>query len=520
MRLSRLVMCLVPPALACGFVLCSTGVVKAGPPEWLSDVAIHPSDPSVIALRYENALGGMMFSTDGGKTFRVRPALTFTKYGLRENVPLLLTKDGSVVLGTTEGLLRTTAQGCDPKNESGGESWIGGLALHPKDPAVAFFVTGDGFGTQRAGLWRRDAAGAASPLGANDSASLSVTGLLAVAHATATEQVRLVESAARVGGAAGSPMTTWVLRYSDDLGATWTEKVVPGTGTARLLAVDPQDPKRMVVTFAVGGSPDQPDPVLLTVNGGDSFKPYIEGVMKVGQVSVAADGRLWIADLGAGSGTGGLWYAPRVGDAAEKVLDDSVHCVGHDATSAKLWVCKSHELGLFDMKARSFCRVFQMTDAASLVSCQGEILTQSPEAKEQLCGGYCGALHFASAPLCSIYNDPKALCGLGALKYDREAMWEPPPGAGTRCAGFEKAGDAGVTLADASVGGAQDAGVSSPPDAAPSGSALDAAVGTSSRGGDDGCSVSAFHRANALSWMSLLGMMTAFVLRRRSTHSR
>jgi hypothetical protein len=56
---------------------------SAGPPASLTGIVAHPTDPSVIILRYENVLGGLFYSQDGAHTFRACLATIFTRVGLR-----------------------------------------------------------------------------------------------------------------------------------------------------------------------------------------------------------------------------------------------------------------------------------------------------------------------------------------------------------------------------------------------------------------------------------------------------
>src|SRR4051812_37163253 len=56
-------------ALGLALALPPVSTVFAGPVEILEAVAISPSDPDVIVIRYRYAGGGVLVSRDGGKTF-------------------------------------------------------------------------------------------------------------------------------------------------------------------------------------------------------------------------------------------------------------------------------------------------------------------------------------------------------------------------------------------------------------------------------------------------------------------
>lgn len=490
---------------------------QAGLPEVISSLAQHPTDPSVLALLYDSGFGGVLYSADGGKTFRIRPALTATTYGLTEQDPVAITSTGNVLVGSMNGLLESDQHGCGATlNATVGEAAVNALAMHPRDASVMFFVSSNAENGAREGIWKRAADGTVTPTGPatqSNAARFYVSSMRVVEQASATDKLRFIQTGTRYGATSSAPSSA-VFRYSDNLGETWTEHTIPGAGSPKLMAVDPLDSNRAIVAIGTTGTPDPQDPILLTLNSGQTFTSYIEGVTSAAEAVVAPDGRAWLSGLSAGLNDGsGLWFAARIGDKPEKVLDGGVHCLGYNAAANNLFICRERELGLFDLEKRSFCRMFGLTEVVGLVSCPSEKLEQSQRAKEQLCGAWCEALHLASTPLCSIYNDERgAYCGLAARKFDKESGYEEPPPSGPRCAGFEPVMDAAVESAPPDAGAAeQKAPPQSEANLQPSDG--DAAVSPSKRRGGSGCSLATTGSSRPFELMSMAVLL--YALRRR-----
>jgi hypothetical protein len=234
---------------------------------------------------------------------------------------------------------------------------------------------------------------------------------------------------------------------------TWTTHPIPGNGVVgnpRLLLVSGSDPFRALVALEQGlGEPDgggeEPnDPIVLTSDSAHSFRPYLNEIQVAGEAVLLPSGRVLLGDRGI---PGGLWSATDIEATPTKIQDLRVHCLAYQATTQKLFMCTRHELGLFDLASESFCAMFRMTDTRGFVSCPSAPLEQNSRAKDQICRGFCTALHYATAPLCSSFDTAgAALCGAAALAYDTEASYVAPPGpdAAPRCSGFSALVDAGV----------------------------------------------------------------------------
>src|SRR5688572_26065384 len=91
----------------------------AAPPEILSQLALHPTDPNRMVLAYVQGGQGLLFSQDGGRSFALRCGAAVSASFTRSRVPLLLTDNGEALLGTFEGLVRGGADGCGFGDDAG-----------------------------------------------------------------------------------------------------------------------------------------------------------------------------------------------------------------------------------------------------------------------------------------------------------------------------------------------------------------------------------------------------------------
>jgi hypothetical protein len=282
-----------------------------------------------------------------------------------------------------------------------------------------------------------------------------------------------VEVGSRANFSAGTVTTrTPMVRYSDDLGATWTEHPIPVTaedGNPMLLAATASDPMKIVVALPRTGAQEPPDRVLLSTDNGVTFSSYIDGITQVGQTLVTPDGRFFLADMGWTAPNrplcpppAGLWSAPQVGAPLEKIADYAVSCLGYDETNDALFLCKAYEFGRFYPAQRAYCRLFKMSDTASFVMrngdpatpCERENLAADVDVEDQLCRNWCGALHYSDSPFCSVMS-----CSAFARDYDLMAGWVPPPTeSAASCSGFVP-GQAGGSDAGSGIPGCEsDAG--------------------------------------------------------------
>src|SRR6185503_9190446 len=131
--------------------------------------------------------------------------------------------------------------------------------------------------------------------------------------------------------------SNYVIRVSDDDGATWTEHVYGAAGgLLNVQAVDPTNPDRLVISIErpgdAGPLPATADSVLVSSDQGKTFEPYLT-VTEIGGVAFAPDGRVWIGDAGNGldpTQPQGLYFAKSLEEPATKLPMSNypVQCLG------------------------------------------------------------------------------------------------------------------------------------------------------------------------------------------------
>jgi hypothetical protein len=446
---------------------------SAGPLETLRQIAFHPSDPQVMVLRYEEGGAGMLFTRDGGKNWELAcDALLFDAVAVRSG-PIALANDGSTWMSVSRGLWHDDGHGCAWQSlEQYADVWMTDVAQHPSDPDVLFALSSSASSTgsdfEPGGVIGRDASGTWSKAG-EWARVFSQDLRVAAAEAGVRFYVGAITGVVREGDG-GPSQLEYATRVSDDEGKSWTEHKLDtghGRGIAdgefRLQAVDPRNPSRIVAVIKRGrrngDSPrDGDDSVLVSQDQGAHFTEYLR-VAEFGGIAFAPDGRLWIGDIGnvdetTDSAPRGLWFAPSLGEPAHKLetVRYPVYCLGYQKASDTLYGCKQYAFGKVDPGDGTFSELMHFSEVKAMVSCAGEDVAASCEM--QLCGAYCGGLHFAQAPVCSVYDTPS--CGRPVARA--EAMDIAKLDAGTvdasggdasalRAAGPKSAMDAGTAKA-------------------------------------------------------------------------
>ncbi len=459
-------------ALVIATVTLASGVARAHPGEFLRNLALHPSNPRVFAIRYEAGLGGFMFSKDGGRTLQIVPGQSFYKYPIRRRIPMLMASDGKLVVAADDGLVTDDGSGCDLNQDPAalGDAWMSDATPHPSDANTTFLLTIPDQASRHAGVWRRDVSGAITAVGTSDILGTTLgdppfraTSLRVIARAASMGGLRFIEA-----GLAADPDVPMrpkpVLRVSDDQGVSWTTYPISNThvadGWPQILLVSSKEPFQALVAIdtGVGEDPADPlDPIFVTRDGGHTFTPYLSEIQVSGEALQLPSGQILLGDRGH---PGGLWSAPDFDSAPTKIQEWRVHCLAYQPSTRQIYMCQRHELGFYDAASNSFCAFFRMTETTSFVSCPDTPLEQNTKAKKQLCDGYCSAQHYATAPVCDSFDPGNAfLCAAAARAYDDDAGYISPPGnlASPRCTGFpEPVVDAGASSADA---GELDAGL-------------------------------------------------------------
>src|SRR5688572_19249737 len=117
-----------------GFPLLVASVAHAGPVERFADIALHPSNPDVMVVRYINGGSGLLYTSDGGKSFRLLCASAIARD--KPNGPTAIASDGRVLIGTFNGMWQDDGQGCSWSTVAPAQGrWITDFAVDPSNPA-------------------------------------------------------------------------------------------------------------------------------------------------------------------------------------------------------------------------------------------------------------------------------------------------------------------------------------------------------------------------------------------------
>jgi|GEM_PF-5650209 len=409
----------------------------SGPVEVLMGIYFDPEDAQRLIVRYDNSGSktGLIYSDDAGATFNLVCTSAIAEAALRATPDAssdlksetrssllrarmaLVTGGGRTLVGTTSGLFEDDGTGCGYRAVSElGDLWIAGLASTADEPRVGYVLTNGGSDDPQEGLWKRDADGTYTKLSDRlappDGQSWTNSGLLAAKLSAGgtrfyTVQLRFDLTA---GGA------TFSLLSSDDDGAHWSEHDlddVPDQASFYLLGVDPTNEDRVLGMYQRskdgGDYASNKDTVLVSEDGGQTFAPYFDGTTISG-AQFMADGTLWISDSGSESGDlsmpMGLYKsAPGLASQPEHVItDQSITCVGAQSGGSDLYLCHRTDFGRYDPSSKTFTQLTSMTSVQSIKSCAGQDV--AADCHDQLCmAGWCGPVHFASAPMCTAYHE-------------------------------------------------------------------------------------------------------------------
>jgi MYXO-CTERM domain-containing protein len=496
----------------------------AGPVEQLVQVAMHPSDPQTLLLRYKFGGEGLFVSHDGGMTWGLVCNTFIDPSTSARNGVAAVGGDGALFLGVFGGLWQADEAGCGWEITSGvGERWVTDVAHDPEDPEVLYAVTANGGEGTENGILKRESGDSWSELGAQEE-MLMIFRMYVVS--TGSDSRRFVQSTTRgmlprtIDGLE-TMVPNYVIRVSDDDAESFQEfsYVAPDDGSFFLAAVDPSNPDRMVAYVDRDESGGKADPVLVSLDGGQSFEPYLE-VSDVSGIVITSDGRVLIGDRGVSDLDlpKGIWSAPSVEDEpTELVTDWAASCLGYHAATDVVYACNltgvGRPFGTLDPETGDFTALAKLTEMQSMVQCEGVDMAEA--CRVQLCRDYCLVGHFPNAPLCEVYQSPS--CG---------PCSDTPPGPACEI------GSAGSGAAGA--GGAAGSGSGGAGDAGRSGGAGDGEAGMTGEPGDEpepdeadededegGCAVSepgSSARSHAGAVLAALGIAALARGRRRRAH--
>jgi hypothetical protein len=421
----------------------------AGPVEQMVELSMTPGKSQAMVVRYVNGGGGFFVSQDSGSSWKLQCNSAFLSAGGRAQGPTLLLGNGDMLLLTSDGVMHADANGCGVAPDSADiTKGVVDMTLHPSDAQRVFAAVSNPMGMS--GLIQRGADGKWSELGVKDAPS--PVSLRVAAHGDGLRFYEVaVKSSSAAATDAGTAAPTYVVRVSDDQAKTWQEYPLTfESGTPRLRAVDPSNSDRLLIVVE---RPTAPDTVLVSRDGGKTTTKYLE-IEDPGGIAFAPDGKVWIGDLGATSGsqaTRGLYSAPNL-DAMPVRLGMAtypVQCLGYAKDTNTLYACQRFWFGKVDQESGEFTSMLRFTTVPAFVSCSGE--DTAAQCKAQLCLDYCGPAHFAVAPVCSAYDEPS--CGKPvALAENIDAAGTGGSAAGSGGASA-LAGSAAVTAGSVSAAG-------------------------------------------------------------------
>lgn len=509
--------------LALSACLLTSSVVQAGRVEEIVQLAVHPSDPQVMVLRYEYAGDGLLYTKDGGRTFKlvcgssvIDPVVdsgTLQKLG-----PIGVGGDGKVLIGVFSGLFSDDTNGCFwSRSDMVTGRWVTDIVPHPSNGDVTFLVTSNG-GDVENGIIRRNSDGSFTDLGAKKAMLINRLRVVELPGGGLRfyESVVLGQIIVTLDGGVMTTKPNYAIRVSDDEGNTWIEHELGILdGPMRLEAVDPMNPDRIVISVSrdrdLTTNTPLPDSVLVSSDQGETFEEWTT-VTQFGGITFAPDGRVWLGDGGDSStpdAPRGIKHAPSLDVEPEVLTSDfpatCVHYTGDD-----LFVCQRFAFGRLSVEDGTYTKALELSKLESLNECEGVDITAT--CRQQMCTGYCGTGHFASAPMCqAAYNSTE---DRGCAPATAGTGGNGAGGDGTGTGGTGDAGGAG------GMGGAAEGGVAGGAAAggrpAVDAGSMDASDADSSSGGG-GCSASAGSRTPiSVSFLAVLGLAALRLARRRS----
>jgi hypothetical protein len=424
---------------------------QAGPVEQFVQVLWHDAQPERLAVRYENAGGGLLVSNDGGRTFALLCAAASGASDLRGSTALM-DGEGRLWLAAFDGVAHDDATACAwTRDPALANVWVSDIVSHPTRPDVRFAISSAPEPMPNA-VYRSEGQGGFMQIGRPDDAF--PTRLRIVRRG---DGVRFYESAVhgttmQASGNGTSLVANYVIRYSDDDAEHWTERAFPTSeGIVRLAAVDPTNAERIVVSVSTTALTK----LYVSSDAGATFEPYLE-LAALGGIVFTPEGRLYIGDAGDNTGarkTRGLWVAESLDEPARLLTDAyPVQCLGYRESDSTLFVCDRFKFGVADLETGAFSQRVSLTEVERMVECSDRDVREM--CRQPLLDGYCGTTHFPCAPVCDpysvdlrdLYSGAEADPALAACLTRRDPTWRPA------------ANDAGAAV-DAGVAGAAGSGM-------------------------------------------------------------
>lgn len=502
----------------------SAASAQAGPPELFSRLAIGAANSDQLVLPYYFGGSGLFLSSNAGVSFALLPSGAMDPSLVREQdvYSTLVSGTGSIHFAGPTGLWTGGADGCGwtEAPELKGK-WITELAADPLDPKRSYALA--------------SASGQQNGIYVNDGVTAAWT-MLGTLTATELGSLHVVKNGTgklmyERGVSLASGTIHFVIRVSEDNGTTWMEHEFghEDAQDVRILAIDPNDPNRIVVSILKDVDkvvlPNPPDELWYSPSRGAAGS-----FMKVAQVGVArgavfaADGMLYYGDDA--TDTPGLYTVHKLGEPAMQVGSDPISCLGYDALKKRMYACSGYEFGTIDPTSGALTPLLDKRQVTQFVECPG-LAPAEMRCREQMVANYCAYGHYWQAPICAPYMlpgspyDPKLKAGAGA---GGAAMSPIPPtavaGVGSVAGTGGVTGGAlpGVTGAAGSLQPSAAAGTPAPTAPLPAGVGGGSAP-AASKGGCS-CVLAGPRPAAAAPWLFVAGLLALASARTRRARAR
>lgn len=359
-------------ALAAAWLLAAPAARAHGAFPKVLQAAADPSDPSRLWVR---ATHGVLTSTDAGKSWYWL-CTAAAGYGPTEEPPLAVTKNGTVLLGTFNGLYASSDHGCGWAFPTGvlGSS-VTGLAVDEKNPSrvVVLLSRGASGGKFESELWQSLDAGASW---ASVPTSLDPATLHLSVGISASDPARLYLTG--LPGAGGGKSV--VLRSSDS-GQSWESADLPGAPGAagQIVGVHPTNPDVLYVRANLTSSTPSEGALFASSDGAQSFSQVLKQAAPLMGFTLSPDGSEAFAAYGNPRGGVvvveaelGLYSAKVADNAFARVLEGPVACASFIA--GELWACTSQfdqgfELGRSSDGGKTFTPVMELAGITGPLEC-------------------------------------------------------------------------------------------------------------------------------------------------------
>ncbi|MDB4987815.1 MAG: hypothetical protein JWN04_2993 [Myxococcaceae bacterium] len=445
--------------LALGAVCCALSVTMltavaspqkaqaSGPVERMVEVLLSPSDPNVVVVRWGVASQGYLFSSDGGHSYKAMCSqainadasdkiLRLTGVSVPSAAATLIDTHGRLVVSQTDGLWTDDGTGgCGWTQQLKGQ-WPFSVLRDPKLPDELIAVVNTYSTTDAQAHFMRRAADGVTwhELGALLPALPGQHAYGGVMIAGRTARGTQLYASINVTAPGADPSTeTALIVSSSDEGVTWTRgsPLPPEQASITLLAIDPNEPKRILATIQ---RDDAADTLLLSEDGGATFRTYQE-IRETSGVVFGPDGRVYLSDAGDSTSPdaiGGLYTAAKLGDPLTQVANTSLlDCITYDPSSQKLFACVRDKVGLLDPVSGAFVAYTELNDIPALVECPGVDMAAACLTQLNAGASWCCAGHYPFTPFCGDYNvtmrnGQLLYCGVSGRIFDAMSGRAPP----------------------------------------------------------------------------------------------